>query len=110
MTNKTKAKHTPGPWEAYYQSWCHTQQVKRMGNYAAHVDITSKNHEEDLANATLIAAAPDLLDACLNIAATAQVNACNKSAGQHRTAIFDAKDLEAVIAAIRKARGSNVKA
>ena len=61
--------HTPGPWEytngkvtsecAYYQLICD------MPTWGPYYDFDgSKIEAETLANARLIAAAPDLLDAC----------------------------------------------
>ena len=60
----SKPKHTPGPWKIEYdndgnggfQEWLNIGPAKVMGG--RHLT------EEDHANAQLIAAAPDLLEAC----------------------------------------------
>ena len=62
------AKHTPGPWNAF-------NSIKAIGVGSERSDVawvrfeecglrdTARSQEEDEANARLIAAAPDLLDA-----------------------------------------------
>jgi hypothetical protein len=50
------SKHTPGPWEAYdFEIWAYGERIADT--------ITGVNFEEDRANARLMAAAPELLDA-----------------------------------------------
>ena len=65
----TKAKHTPGPWWADFDGedtfdGVEIQQVGRL-HYVpvANVPVDYTDREEREANARLIAAAPDLLDA-----------------------------------------------
>ena len=62
MDRDTKAGHTPGPW--------HTRGAgtERAWVYAGNVAIASARHasgHDCEANARLIAAAPDLLEACI---------------------------------------------
>jgi hypothetical protein len=64
----SKAKHTPGPWKAIEWS-CHarTTVVKQMGDINLVVAECSGHGREasySLADAALIAAAPELLEAC----------------------------------------------
>ena len=69
-----KAKHTPGPWQAETAATCGSDGnvritewfVRRDGDSMAIAnDITDPETEEiSEANARLIAAAPDLLEAC----------------------------------------------
>ena len=61
------SQHTPGPWSVgnariwgATQEIAHVKRVRTTGDYAAVVRSTT----EQEANARLIAAAPDLLDAC----------------------------------------------
>lgn len=70
----TQAQHTPGPWKA---SWTHrinngrrtgTHVVMREGSVNEHYWIPQfEGGEEDEANARLIAAAPELLEALKKI-------------------------------------------
>lgn len=73
------SKHTPGPWElseAEYKegfgTYRRVEQVEQFGDVVASVCIRhSVNHTLDAcgdANARLIAAAPDLLEACQTFA------------------------------------------
>lgn len=56
-------KHTPGPWEASQWRVCHS-----VGGDIGVICDTANNAktrtEENMANAKLIAAAPELLEAC----------------------------------------------
>lgn len=66
-------KHTPAPWEARYIRLCHRDSPDMSGkpyqhSYEFRVDFFSKvdiDSEEGKANAKLIAAAPDLLEALI---------------------------------------------
>lgn len=66
------AKHTPGPWKAFNASWSETFiTAPRFVHGICCLDInhaTEASQDADsaqmAANARLIAAAPDLLDAC----------------------------------------------
>ena len=55
-----KAKHTPGPWAIAP----HTTVDKEFTVGPAIMDYDDVDHEQQEANARLIAAAPDLFDAC----------------------------------------------
>lgn len=59
------SEHTPGPWRIEP----HTQVDKCFYAGPARLDYDDVCHEEQDANAALIAAAPDLLAACLAVAA-----------------------------------------
>jgi len=71
MKNKTKINHTPGPWEAPYENPKSLQYSIDGGPNIDHdVDptnwvhvVVSGNSERLEANARLIAAAPELLEA-----------------------------------------------
>lgn len=57
--------HTPGPWQHYDDSAdaTHRHQIAAFGKTVAHVYCTKGDETSDAANARLIAAAPDLLEA-----------------------------------------------
>ena len=64
-------KHTPGPWFTCEQvKQPHPHALVGIGNgstHVAYVSVTPANAFEADANARLIAAAPDLLDACESV-------------------------------------------
>lgn len=65
----TAPSHTPGPWNQNDHPERRNQLYVRLGNSSAHAVVEQQSmfeevSEEDLANARLIAAAPDLLS-CL---------------------------------------------
>ncbi len=62
MTATTKATHTPGPWVVESGG----SSVVTPGGRAI-ADIPNDIDEEEVANARLIAASPDLLSACRKI-------------------------------------------
>jgi hypothetical protein len=87
------SKHTPGPWE-YAHSWVQTADHKKT-------PIANFNfHAATEANARLIAAAPDLLQALLNLVGTmcaadgsdmeADLDAIDARVGDARAAIAKA--------------------
>ncbi len=55
------AEHTPGPW--VQDKWGHVQDTGGRGVRFEGVTIAGRSTEETKANARLIAAAPDLLEA-----------------------------------------------
>lgn len=59
-----KTKHTPGPWEHKPKSTTVYIGNKLQAIVSAEVGIKDIDWEEAEANARLIAAAPDLLNAC----------------------------------------------
>ncbi len=71
------SKHTPGPWRADENHGC--KEIKgrkspgRQGQYQTEICYTPGLHDddEDMANAWLIAAAPDLLEALRTLATEA---------------------------------------
>jgi hypothetical protein len=66
MENKNKSSetaHTPGPWTAYpSEDGFNVYQDDGTGN-GDHIQCISRTHPETLANARLIASAPELLAA-----------------------------------------------
>ena len=69
---KEQVKHTPGPWESMVSSHDRNQKPLSYGIHAigkssrwiAQIEFESGVDNEDDANARLIAAAPELLEAC----------------------------------------------
>jgi hypothetical protein len=65
------SKHTPGPWRAFAHDWgigvCSYCEVREYsGDICSAPEVGANSHrprEQDIANALLIAAAPDLLEA-----------------------------------------------
>ncbi len=81
MTNETRTTHTPGPWmaipgdaETREMSSIHVAEDSdhpdnpMLIGYALFDWQNEKQQQEDLANARLIAAAPNLLEACRSAA------------------------------------------
>ena len=62
-------KHTPGPWELRHERYCgKTDHVIRIGTASVYFNRGIGNTEETaIANARLIAASPDLLEALQSI-------------------------------------------
>ena len=56
-----KKKHTSGEWRVYAELNVENQN----GEFIASCGVNGRDIEENMANAKLIAAAPDLLEACL---------------------------------------------
>lgn len=103
------SKYTPGPWTVASNypnaktAICHSSPLQKLASAHSDVQITGAgtqviSPEEAEANAYLIAAAPELLDACK--AAEAELEQWTMAAG------VDAI-LEVVRAAIAKAEGTN---
>jgi len=67
----TKVEHTPGPWKATWNTqlglWSihHTQWCERGESSILTRPLTSLNEDLDKANAKLMAAAPELLEALI---------------------------------------------
>ncbi len=61
----SNTKHTPGPWTVRYQYnvFAGKRSIAGCGGYTSN-DPNEDTHEVNMANAHLIAAAPDLLAAC----------------------------------------------
>ena len=65
------AKHTPGPWSFVDHSWCdksvyarlHETDERRIALFHLDEDASEDEEAVEIANARLIAAAPELLDA-----------------------------------------------
>ena len=83
-------QHTPGPWEKFFYKGHETWMV-RGGKGLTLAELANHETEDSEANARLIAAAPDLLEAC-----------------QSLVAAYDGWD--SVIPSVRAARAAAVKA
>jgi hypothetical protein len=79
------SKHTPGPWNN--NKWnCHEHQISALGGTVALVSHSHSliSEESADANARLIAAAPDLLEACKALIELPEIHEALKS-GRART-------------------------
>lgn len=61
IAKRENAKHTPGPWKATEKTVTAPETEDRLGMECR---LYGGNSRDNRANARLIAAAPDLLDAC----------------------------------------------
>jgi len=75
MKTETVTKHTPGPWKAFgcavYQEDNWQDGANLGGKYICGIRDTNNPTDERAANARLIAAAPELLDALTKLASAA---------------------------------------
>jgi len=68
-TTEKKVSHTPGPWKIRYGSGIDMKIMSEHGKicefrgYSHSVELMDENEEEERANAKLVAAAPELLEA-----------------------------------------------
>ena len=96
MSTEKKAVHTPGPWEVSHLSAAGKRTAGLLIREAGHCITLASVRRENEANARLIAAAPDLLEALKEL--------------QHAVAECDliatTKALFKAEAVIRKAEGS----
>ena len=95
-------KHTPGPWTVETGSFYVSIRApsRMVGDTRV---IGGKPDDENLANARLIAAAPDLLEALGDAAAMLEVYATGKTnSATHGQAVSAIRD---ALAALAKARG-----
>ena len=67
MSDTTKAKHTPGPWEADALG-----SIRSVGGWFVAEALHAESEAKGQANARLIAAAPDLLRACRGLLLVAE--------------------------------------
>jgi hypothetical protein len=91
-----KTKHTPGPWKAYNQIGSRILQSWYVGSDTAavcRVGDGALSPEETVANARLIAAAPELL-AALNLIIAAYGNLQSGAIDLARSAIAKAEGRE----------------
>jgi hypothetical protein len=63
-----KTLHTPAPWQVDYSGNCHIGITDKNERTIAFCNLQNEDGDEDEANAKLIAAAPDLLEALQDIA------------------------------------------
>ena len=84
-------KHTPGPWTHYDDSKStHRHEIVALGKTVARVYCTNGREIEDAANAQLISAAPQMLEALqtiLNISLMDKGNWAKTIEAEARTAI-----------------------
>lgn len=85
-----RSEHTPGPWVVYMDGA--RRQIKRDGYYGflAHVSGVSVGPRKADANALLIAAAPDLLDAATAVLDSASWGDANPAIARLRAAVSKA--------------------
>jgi hypothetical protein len=101
------SKHTPGPWAVECDTQDSTlQRVYRVANGRLHELVAEVGHfqqdiDEQNANARLIAAAPDLLDALKNT--LRMLEAAHRQLGMHSA---DNMRVRMAYAAQRKAEGA----
>lgn len=102
----TKSKHTPGPWDLGVNSYnAETRAegdvlVKKTGKRIAYTGSVHTDREVNKANARLIAAAPELLEALENI--TAGLND-----EEDTMPLIRGSEVKAARKAIAKARGES---
>ena len=65
-------KHTPGPWRAVLTYVHSVREDRRTTTSVADCGLTPSRAEEAQANARLIAAAPELLEACKELVAVSE--------------------------------------
>lgn len=106
-THTQESKHTPGPWRLlpYENSGGHlTHAVEAEHSTLITYDLPcTSSHPELMANAVLIAAAPELLAACKAIAFDSRL-VCNISNGERYYPI-SVEEMSAIRAAIARAEG-----
>jgi len=74
MSDTTKAKHTPGPWEVDYSGPARLGIVDRDDRLLALCNLEHEDGDEDEANARLIAAAPAMLGALRGLLDCCELN------------------------------------
>lgn len=89
--------HTPGPWRAATRGWGWQVMAGEAFICEDHGFETKIGDEERSANARLIAAAPDMLDALVRMVAESETYDCS--------AVFCNGVREIALDAIEKARG-----
>lgn len=93
------SKHTPGPWKVQHDPFNPNVRIVGDKELIVCVQATDMFAKETEANAALIAAAPDMLEALENRTEILCGMSCNKDAGFHTGACEMAR------AAISKAKG-----
>lgn len=102
MTTATETKHTPGPWEVTGdRDSDEGLTVEARGGEVAFIASTTGYARADIANAFLIAAAPELLEALEHMVAVSNWATTIQSEEQYDAMIANAE------AAIRKAKGDS---
>lgn len=103
------SKHTPGPWRVEnihgaandFGRWHAITADAPAREHRPHICDVSGQHRDDVSNARLIAAAPDLL------AAAEMITRCAKTSGPHGTTLYFISDenMDNLTHAIARARG-----
>lgn len=106
MSNTKQTRHTPGPWipeKSEYGYWVRATDSTQKPVADVHLFCVDNrepkvwSHEETFSNVTLIAAAPEMLEALLRVQGNNKLmNALNEQ---------DRKTLELIQSAIAKAEG-----
>lgn len=124
MNATETVKHTPGPWQVSHSGYANAPFVifagTRKPNYESHFPLSgvnaiaeifhdeSEQHDEQAANARLIAAAPEMLEAledCLSLIEFYAEREMNAPAN-HQEAVRETREsLRKYRAAIKKAKG-----
>jgi hypothetical protein len=107
MSEQLRRQHTPGPWEIYdqptgYEIYGHIDAERSMSTHVC----TVAESDQDRANANVIGASPDLLDACKGLLGLLQLICARDDVPQSLAADINAnhRAIEAR-AAIAKAEG-----
>ena len=99
------SEYTPGPWQMHDEFYCHEEIYGNLdlvdGNVRGTLVCEVSENDESFANARLIAAAPDLLEACKDAADAMSRMDCGEE-----TRMGSA--LKKVCDAIAKATGENL--
>lgn len=86
-------KHTPGPWRCVDTSYhAHDYRLLRPDGLPLPVKAEANDHSEQRANARLIAASPELLEALKEIAADLECMLTDKQLTTARAAIRKAEE------------------
>lgn len=106
------SEHTPGPWTVYKQPAGGHIHIHADGKipffgiaFMEMVNVSRKHQLIQEANATLMAAAPDLLEACEAMLANFSLDLWRKAAAEHGRVQPLEECIEVMTAAIAKARG-----
>lgn len=96
----TKPKHTPGPWKICYGHTFLSIQNRGALGYLATVPFTDNNKFEALADARLIAVAPEMLQALKHLLSRIESTQDTDYTGWRAN---NAKDVEKIVTEVRLA-------
>jgi hypothetical protein len=97
-----QAKPTPGPWSVDYSGPAHLSVEDNAGRVLAFCNLQSEDGDEDEANARLIAAAPEMLQALRGLLREARESVPKINVKKHFSLMVC---MEAAKEAIAKAEG-----